>query len=52
MSSLSNKVVSYLECPIGKKANWVQFKIWIVVTGRKNELESLVIVNQANQQGK
>lgn len=52
IGSLSNKVVSYLECPIGKKANWVQFKIWLVVTGRKNELESLVIVNQANQQGK
>jgi len=52
IGSLSNKVMTYLECPIGKKSNWVQFKIWLVVTGRKNELESLVVVNQANQQGK
>lgn len=52
IGSLSNKVVSYLDCSIGIPANWVQFKIWFVVTGRKNELESLVIANQANQQGK
>ncbi len=52
IGSLSNQVVSYLECPIGIQANWVQFKVWLNVTGRKQELESLVIVNQPNQRGK
>ena len=51
-NSLSNKVVSSLECPIGKPANLVQIKVWLNVTGRKQELESLIVVNQTNKQAK
>lgn len=52
LGSLSNQVSRYLECPIGKTSNWIQFKIWFTFTGRKNELEEILLVNTPNQQPK
>jgi len=49
IGSLSNRNASYLECPIGKSANWIQLKIWVTFTGRKEEIETLYLVSAPNQ---